>query len=195
MVRKRSSRDSINTHTAVALVAEAALSFLKKTKGVVSWTISDVVKSLKISRAEAENVVALLEAQGYVQGSGSEWVTSPAGESVSSAKPPRHTRESVEQAVEALKQRIKDTSKDFKAAFKITHAVAFGDFLIDDRTRVQAADVGIGLAPKDQTVNSNTVPAAKLERDFLKQLRGRTALLNVVAYADWMSRRSHIDSL
>ena len=80
MARKRSSRDSISTDTAVALVAEAALNFLKETKGVVSWTISDVVKSLNISRAEAENVVALLEAQGYAQRSGTDWITTSAGE-------------------------------------------------------------------------------------------------------------------
>jgi hypothetical protein len=49
--------------------------------------------------------MALLAAQGYVQrASGTdEWMTTPAGESVSGAKPPRFTRESVEQAVESLK--------------------------------------------------------------------------------------------
>jgi len=48
-------------------------------------------------------VLQVLEAQGYVQrarGTG-EWMTTPAGESVAGAKPPRFARESVEQAVAA----------------------------------------------------------------------------------------------
>lgn len=183
MPKKSSSTDSVGPRqSAVSVSAEAALSFLKETKSVVSWKISDVVKSLKIARSSAEQVVALLEAQGYVQRSGEAWMTTPAGESVSGAKPPRYTRESVEQAMEALKQRIRDASKDFKTPFKITHAVAFGDFLLQDRTRVQAADAGIGLAPKDQNAKANSVPVARMERDFLKQLRGRTALLHLVDY-------------
>jgi len=64
-------------------------------------------------------------------------MTTPAAESVSGAKPPRFTRESVEQAVESLRERIKQVNRDSKATFKITDAVAFGDFL-SDRPRVQA---------------------------------------------------------
>jgi len=192
MTLKKRSKESTPPNTNSAMSAEEALSFLKETKGAVSWTLRDVTESLKIPRSSDEQVVALLEAQGYVQRSGSDWMTTPAGESVSGAKPPRYTLESVEQAVEALRLRIKDASKDFKSPFQNTHAVAFGDFLLPDRARVQAADVGIGLAMKDQSANEKSVSVAKMERDFLKQLRGRTALLNVLPYADWMSKRSHI---
>ena len=58
---------------------------------------------------------------------------------MSGAKPPRFTRESVEQAVESLRERIGQVNKDQRATFRITDAVAFGDFLLSDRPRVQAA--------------------------------------------------------
>jgi DNA-binding transcriptional MocR family regulator len=180
------------------LPAEAALSFLKDTKGTVTWSVRDLADTLKIGRREAEQVVTLLAAQGYVQrASGTdEWMTTPAGESVSGAKPPRFTRESVEQAVESLKERIKEVNKDSKAAFKITDAVAFGDFLLSVSPRVQAADVGIGLTPRREAASEpRSALAGKAERQFLRQLRGKAALLHVRTYADWMSRRSHLNLL
>lgn len=177
------------------LSAEAALSFLKETKGAVTWNVRDLTGSLTAGRPEAEKILAFLEAQGYVKRLGTDWMTTPEGEAVSGAKPPRYTQETVEQAVEALKQRIREANKDSKSPLRITHAVAFGDFLLHDRARVQAADVGIGLRLKDQTLTQHSVPVAKRERDFLKQLRGKTALLHLGAYADWMRERSHVDLL
>ena len=175
--------------------AAAALSFLKETKSAVTWNVRDLTRSLKVGRPEAEKILAFLGAQGYVKRSGTDWMTTQEGEDVSGAKPPRYTQETVEQAVAALKQQIREASKDLESPFRITHAVAFGDFLLHDRARVQAADVGIGLTLKDQTLTPHSVPVAKMERDFLKQLRGKTALLHLDAYADWMSERSHVDLL
>jgi hypothetical protein len=123
-----------------------------------------------------------------------ESMTTPAGESVSGAKPPRFTRESVEQAVESLKERIKQVNKDSKDTFRVTAAVAFGDFLLIGRTRVQAAEVGIALAPRDEAASAGrSASEARLERQFLRQIRGKTALLHVRPYADWMSKRSHLN--
>jgi hypothetical protein len=51
--------------------------------------------------------------------------------------------------VETLRQWIKQSGEDAKAAFEVSRAVAFGDFLLNDRARVQAADVGIGLIRRD----------------------------------------------
>ena len=177
-----------------AVSAEAALSFLKDTKGSVTWSAKDLAEVLKIPRREAEQVMQFLEAQGYAQrarGVG-EWMTTPAGESVSGAKAPRFTRESVEHALDALQQRIKQVNQDTKAPYRVEHAVAFGDFLRKDRTRVQAANVGIGLAKRDDK-ESDLLSAsdAKKKRAFLRQLRGKTALLQVHPYAAWMSKRSH----
>jgi DNA-binding transcriptional MocR family regulator len=176
--------------------AEAALSFLKDTKGTLTWSLRDLADTLKIGRRDAEQVIALLAAQGYVQrASGADqWMTTPAGESVSGAKPPRFTRESVEQAVASLKERIKQVNKDSQAAFRITVAVAFGDFLLSDRARVQAAEVGIALALRDEAAGEGrSASAARLERQFLRQIRGKTALLHTRPYADWMSKRSHLN--
>jgi hypothetical protein len=177
-----------------SIPAEAALSFLKDTKGATTWSVRDLTDVLKISRRDAEQVIAVLGAQGYVQRASrtDEWTTTPSGESVSGAKPPRFTRESVEQAVESLKERIKLINQDLKATFRITNAIAFGDFLLKERTRVQAADVAIGLTPRGEAGGDpGSVPVARAERQFLSQLRGRTALLHVRPYADWMSKRSN----
>jgi hypothetical protein len=177
-----------------SIPAEAALSFLKDTKGTTTWSVRELTDVLKIGRREAEQVIALLSAQGYVQrASGTdEWMTTPSGESVSGAKPPRFTRESVERAVGSLKERIRQVNQDLKAVFRITDAIAFGDFLLKDRTRVQAADAAIGLTPRGEAGGDpGSVPVARAERQFLRQLRGGTALLHVRAYADWMSKRSH----
>src|SRR6266851_3671765 len=96
-----------------SIPAKAALSFLKDTKGATTWSVRDLTDVLKISRRDAEQVIALLAAQGYAQraSAAGEWMTTPAGESVSGAKPPRYTRESVEQAVESLKERIKQVNQ------------------------------------------------------------------------------------
>lgn len=51
------------------------------------------------------------------------------------------TRESVEQAVESLKGRIKEVNKESEGEFTITEAVAFGDFLLSDRPRVPGNEI------------------------------------------------------
>jgi DNA-binding transcriptional MocR family regulator len=191
--KRRSQPDAVSS-----VPAEAALSFLKDTKGTLTWSVRDLADSLKISHRDAQQVIPFLEAQGYVQRAKEkdEWMTTPAGESVSGAKPQRFTRERVEQAVSALKDRIKRSNEDRKSPFRITNAVAFGDFLLKDRPRVQAANVGIGLTKRgDKPGELHSASDAKAERAFLRQLRGRTALLSIKSYADWMTKRSHLDLL
>jgi DNA-binding transcriptional regulator YhcF (GntR family) len=119
----------------LAIPAEAALSFLKDTKGALTWTIRDLAATLNINRSDADRVIALLQAQGYVQlaHANGEWMTTPSGETVSGAKPPRFDRTSVEGALASLQERIKQMNKDAKGLFKVTTAVAFGDFLVKDR--------------------------------------------------------------
>jgi hypothetical protein len=180
--------------------AEAALSFLRDTKGSLSWSLRDLSHTLNISREEAERVVALLQMQGYIQADSrkaGEWMTTPSGETVSGAKTPRFDRETVEAALTSLKQRILDTNQDRAAKFRITRTVAFGDFLAKDRTRVQTAEVSIELARQDKKPNSEEVAAphsaaeAREEQFFLRQLRGRSALINLKPYSEWMGRRTH----
>jgi hypothetical protein len=199
-----------------AIPAEAALSFLKDTKGALSWTARDLANTLKINRREAEQALAFLQAQGYVQpardggparkGAAApgeqQWMTTPAGETVSGAKPPRFTPESVQQALTALKDRIRDNNKNRQAPFRITDAVAFGDFLLPDRARVQSADVGIRLARREDsqrknisTIEPRSASEAKAERDFLRELRAKSTHLTLRHYAEWMRRRSHVELL
>jgi DNA-binding transcriptional MocR family regulator len=189
--------------TLPSLSAEAALSFLKDTKGTLTWSTRDLADMLKINRREAEQALLFLQAQGYVQpahqkGSrgADQWVTSPAGETVSGAKPPRFTREGVEEALTGLKGRIKQNNKDPQAPFRITDSVAFGDFLLPDRARVQSADVGIRLARRGASSSEpRSASDAQAERKFLRDLRAKSALLTLRPYADWMRHRSHRDLL
>jgi DNA-binding transcriptional regulator YhcF (GntR family) len=196
--------------TLPSLSAEAALSFLKDTKGTLTWSARDLADTLKINRREAQQALAFLQAQGYVQParrgepahqkgsarSADHWITTPAGETVSGAKPPRFTRESVEQALVALKNRIKQSNKDPRIPYRITPAVAFGDFLLPDRARVQSADVGIRLARRGAPPSEpRSASDAQAERKFLRQLRARSALLTIRPYAGWMRHRSHRDLL
>ena len=187
------------------IAAEAALSFLKDTKGALTWSTRDLADALKISRGEAEQALALLQAQGYVQparGGKGQWLTTPAGETVSGAKTPRFARETVEQSLSELKGRIQQNNKNRQAPFRVSDAVAFGDFLLPDRARVQSADVGVKLVRRqDSPRRDNSADAthsateAQAERKFLRELRARSAHLNPRPYAGWMRSRTHRDLL
>jgi hypothetical protein len=71
---------------------------------MLTWSLRDLTDTLKISRRDAEAVIALLAPQGYVKSANErdEWMTTSAGESVSRAKPPRLTRDVVRQIVVSL---------------------------------------------------------------------------------------------
>jgi hypothetical protein len=174
------------------LPAAELLSFLKEVRGVQTWTEKDLAKILNIGLAPAKEAVTVLQLQGYIESAGNtgKWTVTHQGEIVSGAKPPRFSRRSIEGALASLRDRIKQANEDSHAQYKIAEAVAFGDFL-RDAARVQAADVGIRLVP-----NSGSSPIASAQEhaaevNFLKQLRGKTALLYVVPYEEWMSSRSH----
>jgi hypothetical protein len=179
------------THVAPSLPLAEVLSFLKESRGEASWNAQDMAKSLNVSTAVAKQVIPLLQLQGYIGASGGEWVTTAAGEAVSGSKPPRFTPEAVEAALSVLAGRIKAINQDADAAFKITGAVAFGDFLMG-RARVQAADVGVQLSPrKPASGEAGSAVEAKAEREFLKRLKGNGSTLNIRPYEEWMSSRSH----
>jgi DNA-binding transcriptional MocR family regulator len=199
-----SRREQTRPATVSTIPADAALSFLKDTKSALTWTTRNLADTLKINRREAEQALALLEAQGYIQparGGKGEWMTTPAGETVSGAKTPRFTRESIEESLAALKNRVQANNKNRQAPFRITNAIAFGDFLLPDRARVQPADVGIGLARRGESLSRNnsasthSTSEAAAERKFLRDLRAKSAHLTLRPYADWMRNRTHRDLL
>jgi hypothetical protein len=166
-------------------VAEV-FSFLKDTKGLSSWTLRDLAGTLGISMASADEILPLLEMQGYIGAYRKEWVTTISGEVVSGSKFPRFTPETIEAAISSLQKRIDAANKDSKAPYRVKRAVAFGDFLNKTKMRVQAADIGILLEVRK--TKRHDIPT---ERPFLKLLRGKTAMLNLKPYEDWMRARTH----
>src|SRR5689334_454315 len=167
------------------------LSFLKQTHG--PWTEGDVSKVLNVSSAEAKQAVSAMQLQGYAEpiARTHKWRTTEEGLTVSGAKTARFTREAVEQALTALRDRIQAINNDKSAEYTVSEAVAFGDFLCE-QARVQAADVGIRLTPRE--ADSGGVALAvehKAEEAFLKQLRGRSAALHIQRYEHRRSARSH----
>jgi hypothetical protein len=176
----------------VSLPATALFSFLKETRGITSWASRDFAKTLNLSTADAKEALAILEMQGYVKATGpKEWMTTPAGESVSGSKMPRYSRETVERSLASFADHLKRVNQDSSAEYKISDAAAFGDFL-SGRARVQAADIGIRLEPRNPTAH-HPHWAGERERQevFLKQLRGKTPLLNLQQYTEWMGWRTH----
>jgi CTP-dependent riboflavin kinase len=85
------------------------LSFLKETRGAVTWTAQEMIDALKLSRQDAEQFIAILQLQGYVTPAleSQGWLTTVNGETVSGSKAPRFTLEKVNEALSALQKRIK----------------------------------------------------------------------------------------
>jgi hypothetical protein len=176
-----------------SLQAAALFSFLKETRGITSWAAHDLSKTLNLRPAATKEALAILEMQGYVKPAESkgQWITTPAGEIVSGSKFPKYGRESVERSLASFADHLKRVNQDSSAEYKIADTVAFGDFS-SGRARVQAADVGILLEPRNPAAH-HPHWAGERERQeaFLKQLRGKTPLLNLQPYAEWMSARRH----
>jgi hypothetical protein len=172
--------------------AAELLSFLKEIRGLTTWTEKELAKALKIGLAEAKEAVAVLQLQGYIEPAGhtGKWRVAEQGDLVSGAKSPRFTRQSVEETLAALRDRIKAVNQDPNAPYRITEAIAFGDFLTD-AARVQAADIRMRLARKGDAQMPTSAKQHAAEVAFLKQLRAKTPLLNIQPYEDWMASRTH----
>jgi hypothetical protein len=122
--------------------------------------------------------------QGYIKPAESkgEWITTPAGESVSGSKFPKYSRETVERSLDSFADHLKRVNQDSSAEYKVADAVAFGDFL-SGRARVQAADVGIRLEPRNPAAHHRHWAGERERQEvFLKQLRGRTPMTNLQRY-------------
>ena len=170
----------------------AVLSFLKDTRGAVTWTSRDLQDCLHIDTNDAKQILTLLEMQGYVQqkeGSG-DYLTTASGESVSGSKLPRLKRERDEMSLAALSDRIAAMNRDPRSRFTIRKALAFGDFS-SERPLAQAADVGVMLTRRN--LESSDEQNDEEQRTLLDQLRARDRFLQVQRYQPWMSERSHRD--
>jgi predicted transcriptional regulator len=139
--------DSEETSRPLPSVSTSAVfSFLKDTRGVLTWKIRDFQGCLNIAAKDAKQILAILQMQGYIQQKDDtdEYLTTASGEAVSGSKLPRMKRERVEEALSTITERIEAINRDPRARFGIRKAVAFGDFL-SKRPQVQAADVGVML--------------------------------------------------
>jgi hypothetical protein len=168
----------------------AVLSFLKDTRGALTWKSRDLEGCLRVPPKGAAQILAILEMQGYIrrkEGS-DEYLTTASGESVSGSRLPRLKRESVEQALQTLTDRIAAVNRDPRAAFTVRKAVAFGDFL-SDRRELQAAELGVMLTRRRPP--SRAEENKEEERAFLKELQAKNRFVRVRRYQNWMSERSH----
>lgn len=173
--------------------AAELLSFLKEVRGVQPWTEKDLSTTLRIRSPQVKEAIAVLQLQGYIEPAShaGKWRVTEQREIVSGAKPPRFTRQGVKDSLAGISHRIKSANEDPRVQYRSTEAVAFGEFL-RDATRVRAADVGIRLVPKSASGPIASAQEHAAELDFLRELRGKTALLQVIPYEDWMSSRSHL---
>jgi hypothetical protein len=172
---------------------DALLSFLKDTRGTVNWSAEDLRKCLKLDSKQTPQVLAILEMQGYVAREGDRWLTTAAGESVSKSKKPQFSLESVNQALETLEERIEAVNRDKRSEFKITKAVAFGDFL-SGRAQTQAADVGVELSRREP-MSGKADEMEEKRKAFMNELRWKSRLFSVQTYRPWMSQRLHRELL
>ncbi len=175
-----------------SMPAAEALSFLRETRGVSTWTARDMAHSLRISLPDAAQVISILQLQGYVKpAQGNEWMTTLAGETVSESKIPRYKPERVEKALQDLGRRIGEVNRDARAAYRITEAVAFGDFL-SGRARTQAAVVGVRLARRKSDDDEADSPQERnAQQAFLKLLQPRGGALRLARFEEWMRERAH----
>jgi len=168
----------------------AVFSFLKDTRGALTWKVRDLQDCLNIGAKDAKRILEILQMQGYIQQKDhtDEYLTTAAGEAVSGSKLPRMKRESVEDVLSTIAERIAAINRDPRAKFSIRKAVAFGDFL-SKRAQVQAADVGV-MSTRRAPVSSNEDNDGE-ERALLKLLQAKNRFVHVQRYQPWMSERTH----
>ena len=152
---------------------------------------------MNVTKDQTNEALEMLQLAGYVEPlEKGKWRTTDEGRQIAGGKTPRFTAESMEKALGAFKGRIKSLNEDANAAYTITRAVAFGDFLLD-RVRVQTAEVGVELRPRVplEGARKETTTSRAQEKALLKGLQGNSTLLRVHQYEPWMSERTNRDLL
>jgi hypothetical protein len=185
---KKRSNESPEPLSLPDVPLDAILSFLKDTRSAVNWSARELKECLQLNSKQAPQILAILEMQGYVAREGNDWLTTAAGESVSKSKKPQFSPESINDALETLKERIEAINRDKRSEFKITNAVAFGDFLTG-RAQVQAAEVGVQLMRRELSADPHDSDRKRVE--FMNTLRRKSRLFTIETYRPWMTRRSH----
>jgi hypothetical protein len=184
--QQKPKRGKSHTGPTAKLERDAVFSFLKDTRGMVSWAARDLAETLRVTVAQANDALPVLEMQGYIRRSGKdEWLTTIEGETVSGSVTPRYKKEAIDEALAALQERVRKLNADRTTAEIITRAVAFGDFL-SGRVRVQAADIGIEVSRRGAK-GAPQRPSAAL----LSTLKSKSSMLQLRPLAPWMATRTH----
>jgi hypothetical protein len=184
--KQKPKRDKTRGGPPPKLERDAVFSFLKDTRGTISWRARDLGETLGVTLAQANDALPILEMQGYVRRSGKdEWLTTIEGETVSASASPRYRKEAVDEALAGLQDRIRNLNADRSSETTITRAVAFGDFL-SGRARIQAADVGIDVSARGAKGTPQRPSAA-----LLSTLKAKSPMLHLLSFAPWMANRTH----
>jgi hypothetical protein len=95
----------------------AVFSFLKDTRGALTWKMHDFQDCLNIGAKDAKQILAILQMQGYIQQKDDtdEFLTTASGEAGSGSKLPRMKRESVDEALSTITERIAAINRDPRA--------------------------------------------------------------------------------
>jgi hypothetical protein len=178
--------------------APALLSFIKQMSAEPFWDAKHLADICRVKPADVPQITATLEMLGYaepVPGKKDICRNTQSGNTVSGAKPPRFNRGRVLEALEELRTRAERMNADPASPFRVTELIAFGDFL-DEHPKVQAADVGVGLSPKqsDQVMPA-TAAEHKREEHVLADLKAKSPMLHLQLIEDWMRKRSHQDMI
>jgi hypothetical protein len=168
--------------------APAVISFLKEFSAAPPWASEDMARALNISEVEAKAAIPILQAAGYIEPAATvgRWVATEQANAVSGAKQPRLVRAAVEKAIAGLLDRVREWNAAHRSGIKVVRVVVFGDYL-SDRDRLQAAEIGVEFAD-----GSEEGAAEKdAEHQAIKELKARSAMLNLSLLEPWMIARSH----
>jgi len=160
--------------------ADAVLAFVKQASIEATFDAPFVRRALNVTGAEAKQVVAMLEAAGYIERAGERWRTTDAGDVASGAKPPRLRRAGVEKAVAGLTGRIEALNAG-GGPYQVKRAVLFGQYL-SDHDPIQDADIGVEI---------EGAAAGREQHSVLAQLRARSSALALRPFAEWMEHIPH----
>jgi hypothetical protein len=168
--------------------APAVISFLKEFSAAPPWAAKDMAWALNIPEAEAKAAIPILQAAGYIEPapSGGWWVATEQANAVSGAKQPRFVRTAVEKAIAGMLDRVREWNAADRSGTKVARVVVFGDYL-SDRERLQAAEIGVEFADGGE----EGAAEKDAERQAIKELKARSAMLNLHVLEPWMVARSH----
>jgi hypothetical protein len=182
----------LKTSPTATATAPAVVSFLKEFSAAPPWTAEDMARALNIAEPEAKAAIPILQAAGYIEpaATGGRWIATEQAGAVSGAKQTRFARSSVEKSIAGLLDRVREWNAAHRSGMTVARVIVFGDHL-SDRDRLQAAEIGVEFAHGVE----DGAEEKDAEREAVKGLKARSAMLNLNVLEPWMAARSHRDLL